>query len=234
MTSSPAFAVRLGAALVFGLLAALPSSALTVDAFGGSPFSSGVVVGSPGGTFDRAFGSMIGGDREYMLTGSGSAQILGFYRETTSSSGGSTTSASLVWDGSGPGDTNGLDFNLGLDLSSLGVIGVGGEDTRPSSAFQITLYTSSQIWTRMVLGLPNCTPDNCASGSSLAVALASGTNGPGGGVDLTHVNAIQANTVGGAGTHTNLTYIVFVEAPEPAAAALLLPAGALLLRRRRR
>lgn len=189
------------------------------------------------GTFDRSvqiLGTIIGGDRELVVekTNGGAtssagglvyAQIIdpGYF---THNNGSTTTGTSLLrWDGSGSGDTDGLDYNLGANLSvtagsSYIHISVISADLSNSSV-RLTLYTDAINYSSAVVALPSGPSEHYISLADIANLSNLNITQFGSGVDLATVNAIELYAVGGADFDIAIDIIETV--PEPASLTLL-------------
>lgn len=188
------------------------------------------------GVFDRSvqiLGTIIGGDRELVIqkTNGGAtsssglvyAQVLdpGYF---THNNGSTVTGTSLLrWDGSGSGDTDGLDYNLGADLSATAGssyihISVISADLSNSSV-RLTLYTNAADYSSALIALPSGASEHYISLADIANLSNLSITQFGSGVDLATVNAIELYAIGGADFDIAIDIIETV--PEPASLTLL-------------
>lgn len=156
-----------------------------------------------GGVFDRTVqnvGTIIGGDRELIVTKTGGSDtdsgaqaaivdVGGGNSAFTHSNDALVSGTSLLrWDGSGAGDTDDLNFNLDLDLTHGEIlhISVLSADLG-GSTISLTLYTDIDSFSLTALTLGDGPSEHFISFADLAA----NQSGADGGVDLANVNAIE-------------------------------------------
>jgi PEP-CTERM motif len=227
----------LAAATMAALLTTSAANALIIDDFTDELENDGVDAGGDGtadgevrdttfdgvGVFDRSvqiLGNIVGGDRELIVekTSAGTTvagQVTtGYFAHTN---GTSTGTSLLRWDGSGGGDTDGLDFGLALDFTALSLntvhISVIQADLTGSTV-HFRLYTDAGNYSEGDVALPVGPSEHYLSLGAIAAIDTAGT-----GVDLSNVTAIELFAVGSTSFDVAIDIIEVV--PEPASLTLL-------------
>lgn len=227
--------------------------------------SDGLVNGTNAGTFDRSvasFGTIIGGDRELLVrrtsgAGTVNAQIVpaalvssgadlddpsddvyggsGVFTHNNASASGTSL---LRWDGSGAGDTDGLNMGLGsVDMSGFAAFHLTVITADLTGSYmQMRLYTTATDYAIASVNIPAVPGDvaspfefylsladivagigNPAQCAGVSPALCTGVHGLG--VDLADINAIEWFANGAASFDAAIDIVDVV--PEPASLTLL-------------
>ena len=222
-----------------GMAATAANAALVIDDFTDklendvTGDGDGVVLDTTNngiGKFDRSvqiLGTIIGGDRELIVSktadgGSPTAEVTDAGHFTHNNGAGDTpgfTGTSLLrWDGSGVGDTDGRDYNLGADLTAGGLsqyfhISVISADLA-GSVVELRLYTNAIDFSIASVNLPAGPSEHFLSLAALDALVTGGA-----GVTITNVNAIELFAQGTANFDVAINIIETV--PEPASLTLL-------------